>query len=179
LKDVSTLTHRELAAFICTHLRDRSIEAVLTGGACVTIYTRNRYKSLDLDFVNVTGAPGKLIDQALAEIGFLPEGRIYINKNARYSVDILSPPLTIGAEKISSTQAIKVNRMELRLLTPTDSVRDRLAAFYFWKDLQALEQALMVARDNDVDLDLVKKWSRKEGELEKFAIFLKKLTEQS
>jgi len=65
------------------------------------------------------------------------------------------------------------------LLTPTDSVRDRLASFYFWNDLQALEQALMVARDNDVDLDLVKKWSKKEGELENFNIFLKKLTEQS
>jgi len=179
LKDVSTLAHRELAAFICKHRRDRSIEAVLTGGACVTIYTRNRYKSFDLDFVNVAGAPGKLIDQALAEIGFLPEGRIYVNKKARYSVDILSPPLSIGAEKICSTHAIKVKRMELRLLTPTDSVRDRLAAYYFWNDLQALEQALMVARDNDIDLDLVKNWSRKEGELEKFAIFLKKLTEQS
>jgi len=179
LRDISALTHRELAAFICTHLRDRSIEAVLTGGACVTVYTRNRYKSLDLDFVNIAGAPGKLIDQALAEIDFLPEGRIYVNKKARYSVDILSPPLSIGAEKIFATHAIKVKKMELRLLTPTDSVRDRLASFYFWNDLQALEQALMVARDNDVDLDLVKKWSKKEGELENFNIFLKKLTEQS
>ena len=161
MKDLSALTHRELAAFICKHLRDRSIEVVLTGGACVTIYPRNRYESLDLDFVNVTGTPGKLIDSALAEIGFLPEGRIYVNKKARYSVDILSPPLSIGAEKISSTHAINVKKMELRLLTPTDSVRDRLAAFYFWNDLQALEQALMVARDNDIDLDLVKKWSRK------------------
>jgi hypothetical protein len=179
LKDVSALGHRELAAFICQHLRDSGIEAVLTGGACVTIYTRNRYKSLDLDFVNVAGAPGKLIDQALAEIGFPPEGRIYVSKKAGYSVDILSPPLSIGAEKISSTHAIKVKGMELRLLTPTDSVRDRLAAFYFWNDLQALEQALLVARDNDVDLDLIKKWSRREGELEKFSFFLKKLTGRS
>jgi hypothetical protein len=179
LKDVSTLAHRELAAFICQHLRDRSIEAVLTGGACVTIYTRNRFESLDLDFVNVAGAPGKLIDHALAEIGFLPEGRIYVNKKARYSVDVLSPPLSIGGEKVIGTNTIVVRKMQLTMLTPTDSVRDRLAAYYFWNDLQALEQALMVARDNDIDLDLVKKWSRKEGELDKFAIFLKKLTEQS
>ena len=179
MKDVSTLSHRELAAFVCAHLQARGIDTVLTGGACVTIYTRNRYKSLDLDFVNVAGAPGKLIDQALAEIGFLPEGRIYVSKKAGYSIDILSPPLSIGDEKISRIHTINVNRMELRLLTPTDSVRDRLAAYYFWNDLQALEQALMVARDNDIDLDLVKKWSRKEGELKKIAIFLKKLTGQS
>jgi len=42
-----------------------------------------------------------------------------------------------------------------------------------------LEQALMVARDHDIDLDLVKKWSRKEGELDKFSVFLKKLTERT
>ena len=173
------MTHRELAAFICEHLRGRGVETVLTGGACVTIYTRNRYESMDLDFVNVAGAPGKLIDHALAEIGFLPEGRIYFSKKARYSVDILNPPLSIGEEKITETNTIMVRKLELRLLTPTDSVRDRLAAFYFWNDLQALEQAVMVARVNDVDLDLVKKWSKKEGELEKYAVFLKKLTGRS
>jgi len=175
VKDLSALTHRELAAFICGHLRNRGVETVLTGGACVTIYTRNRYESMDLDFVNVAGAPGKLIDSALAEIGFLPDGRIYISKKARYSVDMLSPPLSIGEEKISETHAIKVRKMELRLLTPTDSVRDRLAAFYFWNDLQALEQALMVARNNPVDLDVIGKWSKREGTSAKFRIFRERL----
>jgi hypothetical protein len=174
VKDLPALTHRELAAFINEHLRVRGIETVLTGGACVTIYTRNRYESMDLDFVNVTGVAGRIIDSALAEIGFLPEGRIYVNKKTKYSVDILSPPLSIGEEKISVTHAIKVRKMGLRLLTPTDSVRDRLAAFFFWNDLQALEQALMVARGNPIDLVVIEKWSKKEGELEKFKIFLEK-----
>lgn len=175
MKDLNALTHRELAAFVCEHLRSRGVETVLTGGGCVTIYSCNRYESMDLDFVNVAGAPGKRIDSALAEIGFLPEGRIYTNKNARYSVDMLNPPLAIGSEGIFATHAIKVGKMELRLLTPTDSVRDRLAAFYFWDDLQALEQALLVARDNPIDLDVVEKWSRREGEAAKFRIFLNKL----
>ena len=30
-------------------------------------------------------------------------------------------------------------------MTPTDSVKDRLAAYYHWNDQQALEQAIMVA----------------------------------
>ena len=175
MKDLSALTHRELAAFICEHLRAQGIETVLTGGACVSIYTRNRYESMDLDFVNVAGAPGKLIDAALAEIGFLPDGRIYVSKKARYSVDILSPPLSIGEEKISETHVIKVRKMGLRLLTPTDCVRDRLAAFFFWTDLQALEQAVMVAKGNPVDLAAIKKWSHREGEPAKFKIFLERL----
>lgn len=179
MKDPAKLTHRELAAFVCAHLRASGIDVVLTGGACVTIYTRNRYESFDLDFVNVAETPLARIEAALFRIGFIPEGRIYVNKNVRYSVDILNPPLSIGEEKITATNMIAVKKMQLKLLTPTDSVRDRLAAFYFWNDLQALEQALMVARANDVDLDLVKKWSKKEGELEKFNIFLKKLIRKS
>jgi hypothetical protein len=179
VKDPAKLTHRELAAFVCAHLRASGIDVVLTGGACVTIYTRNRYRSYDLDFVNVAEAPLSRIAAALLQIGFVPEGRIYINKNVKYSIDILNPPLSIGGEKILVTNTIRVSKMDLALLTPTDSVRDRLAAFYFWNDLQALEQALMVVGENDVDLDLVKKWSKKEGELEKFNIFLKKLTGQS
>jgi hypothetical protein len=175
VKDLSALTHRELAAFVCEHLRGRGVEAVLTGGACVTIYTRNRYESVDLDFVNVAGVPGKIVGSVLAEIGFLPEGRIYVSKKARYSVDILAPPLSIGEEKISVTNTMKVRKMKLRLLTPTDSVRDRLAAFFFWNDLQALEQAVMVARDNVVDLSVIENWSKREGELAKFKVFLERV----
>jgi hypothetical protein len=45
MKDLAKLTHRELAAFVCDYLRTQGIETVLTGGACVTIYTRNRKNS--------------------------------------------------------------------------------------------------------------------------------------
>lgn len=177
MKDLAKLSYIELAAFVSDHLRARGIDTVLTGGACVTIYTStNRYESFDLDYVNIAEEPLANLEAALLRIGFVPAGRIYINKKVKYSIDILNPPLSIGAEKITTTRSIIINKLELKLLTATDSVRDRLAAFYFWNDLQALEQALMVARENDVDLDIVKKWSKKEGELVKFGIFLKKLT---
>lgn len=177
MKDPGKLSHRELAAFLCDHLRSRGIETVLSGGACVSIYSRNRYESYDLDFVNVAEAPLKKIETALREIGFVPIGRIYVNKKVKYSVDILNPPLSIGGEKIMATGTITIKGMRLKLLTPTDSVRDRLAAFYFWNDLQALQQALLVARNHDVDMDVVKQWSQREQELDKFGIFLNKLTE--
>lgn len=177
--DPAKLSHRELAAFVSDHLRASGIDLVLTGGACVTIYSRNRYESFDLDFVNIAEAPLEKIEAALLRIGFFPEGRIYVSKQVKYSIDILNPPLSIGEEKITVTNRISVNKMQLKLLTATDSVRDRLAAFYFWNDLQALEQALMVARKNDVDLDVVRKWSKKAGELDKFNIFLKKLAGKS
>ena len=175
MKDLPKLSHRELAAFVSDHLRVNGIDTVLTGGACVTIYTRNRYESYDLDFVNIAEVPSARIKAALLEIGFVPEGRIYVNNKVNYSIDILHPPLSIGEEKIDDSCTLIVKNMKLKLLTPTDSVRDRLAAFYFWNDLQALEQALIVARDNEVDLACIRRWSKKENELEKFNIFQKKL----
>jgi hypothetical protein len=52
---------------------------------------------------------------------------------------------------------------------------DRLAAFYHWKDRQGLDQALMVARRQPVDLEDVERWSVAEGKVVEFAEFLREL----
>ena len=57
----------------------------------------------------------------------------------------------------------------------TDCIKDRLAAYYYWDDLQSLEQAVWVAKKDDCNLDAVKSWSESEGELEAYQDFLKKL----
>ena len=49
---------------------------------------------------------------------------------------------------------------------------DRLAAFYFWRDRQALDQAIRVASRHDVDLTHVGRWSEKEGHQEHFQEFV-------
>ncbi len=57
------------------------------------------------------------------------------------------------------------------LLTPTDCVKDRLAAFFHWNDPQSLEQAFMVAQSQDIDMKEVKRWSLKEGHSDKYKVF--------
>jgi hypothetical protein len=47
-------------------------------------------------------------------------------------------------------------------------VKDRLAAFYHWKDQQSLEQAILIARDHDIDIEEVRRWSVNEGFAEVF-----------
>jgi hypothetical protein len=63
----------------------------------------------------------------------------------------------------------------LNVITPTDSCRDRLAAFYHFHDRSALEQAVAVfaAQADRVDLDVVRSWSRREGQADLFAEFLR------
>lgn len=47
MKPVGGMSIGELAAFVCTHLKDNGSDVVFSGGACVSIYTKNRYQSYD------------------------------------------------------------------------------------------------------------------------------------
>ncbi|MFA4827850.1 MAG: hypothetical protein WC855_11040 [Thermodesulfovibrionales bacterium] len=48
-----------------------------------------------------------------------------------------------------------------------------IAAYYHWTDPQALEQALLIARSQKINLQEVKRWSEKEGQKVKYNFFLK------
>lgn len=52
---------------------------------------------------------------------------------------------------------------------------DRLAWFYFNNDRQCLDQAIWVAQSQNVNLDRVRQWSKRERAEEKFEIFLSRL----
>ena len=49
--DWKNITLEDLAGYLSEKLRKAGIEIILVGGACVTIYSKNRYQSHDLDFV--------------------------------------------------------------------------------------------------------------------------------
>jgi hypothetical protein len=56
----------------------------------------------------------------------------------------------------------------LRIISPTDCIKDRLAHYYHWGDRQCLQQAILVASRHKVDLDVIQSWSRAEGELDEY-----------
>ena len=51
----------------------------------------------------------------------------------------------------------------LRVVTPTQSIMDRLAAYVHWNDRQALDQAIMVARRQRIDWGALEEWARREA----------------
>ncbi|MBM3294698.1 MAG: hypothetical protein FJY82_09255 [Candidatus Aminicenantes bacterium] len=169
---------KNLALLVGDRLRRRGVEAVLTGGACVSIYTRNRYQSYDLDFVLLAAEDKKAAGDALAELGFRREGRHFRHPDTPFLVEFLVPPLSIGAAPVQEISTISAGRRVLRLLSPTDCVKDRLAAYYFWNDRQSLEQALLVALRHPIDMKDVKTWSASEGMTERLAVFLRQFREK-
>jgi hypothetical protein len=173
--NVGRISLATLAARICEHCRRQGIDVVLSGGACVSIYTRNRYLSYDLDFVLSDTVSRKRLRSVMEPLGFTEEGRYYRHPDTPFLVDFLSPPLSVGAEPVREIREITRGRSTLRLLSPTDCVKDRLAAFYHWNDRQSLEQALSVCRAAEVDVVEVERWSVSEGLESRFRLFEKAL----
>jgi hypothetical protein len=174
---IKNLSLKNLAILISDHLRNSGIDVVLSGGACVSIYTHNKYISYDLDFVLASAADLKKASIILIGLGFYEEDRYFKHKDTKYFIDFVSPPLSVGGEPVRRVVEIKKGNRVLRLLSVTDCVKDRLAAFYHWDDRQSLEQAILVCHDNAVDLKEVKRWSRNERMEDKYQIFITKLKE--
>lgn len=169
----------DIAAFVCDSCLKNEIDVVLSGGACVSIYTENKYASYDLDFVLRSPVPRKRIKTIMGELGFREDGRHFRHPDTPYIVEFLSPPLSVGEEPVREIHEIRRGNKILRLLSPTDCVKDRLAAFYHWNDRPSLDQAILVCRDAKVDLREVLRWSSKEGMKEKYDLFKKALVEAS
>jgi len=165
---------RKLALAVSTVLLEAGIDLVLTGGAVVSIYTENRYQSYDLDFIS--HSDHKKISEALSGIGFHAKGRHFVHPDTDFFVEFPPPPLAIGNRPVQKVHEINENNQTLKLLTPTQSVMDRLTAYYFWNDRQSLEQAVLISKNQELDFDEIKKWSIEEGATEKFNDFFARAT---
>lgn len=167
------MTIGEFAAAVASYLESRGISVVLTGGAVVCIYTNNKYMSYDADFISPDDH--RKITKAMEEIGFKKEGKDFKHPNSNFFVEFPPGPLAVGDELIKAEYEISFNNNKLKLLSPTQSVMDRLASYFHWDDLQCLDQAVWIAQDQEIKIEKVKNWAKKEGEENKFKIFLRKI----
>jgi len=174
---VSGLSRVDLAGLIAEELRSKDIEVILTGGSCVSIYSNEQYVSVDLDFIDISLRTNKQIGVALKSLGFENKplnSRYFSHPDTQLTVEFPSAPLMIGDEFIPESQTVEMvtNQGTLKLLSPTDCVKDRLANFYYFRDKQCLEQALMVADRHPVNLSALEKWHENESLMDEYLEFL-------
>jgi hypothetical protein len=160
-----------VAACVAGAMEKAGIEAVLTGGACASLYTRGAYQSSDLDFVLKTAVSRRTLDSVMASIGFHREGDHYRHPAAPYFVEFPAGPLGIGGDLSIEPVAYRVGKVSVPVLSATDSCRDRLAAYYHWNDRQSLMTAVAIAKHRKVDMSKVRAWSEEEGEAPAFEVF--------
>jgi hypothetical protein len=101
----------------------------------------------------------------------LNQSQGFAHPQALKMVEILKAPLSVGDEKIEKVDKLVVAGYQLNILTPTDSVKDRLAAYYHWNDRQSLEVALMICEKKEIIISEVQRWSVNEGMEEKYNFF--------
>jgi hypothetical protein len=79
-------------------------------------------------------------------------------------------PVEIGEQYPVIPAEIQIDGRTLRLLSPTDSVKDRLAGYIHWKSRANFDQALLICRrqGSRVDLEDVRDWCEVEGGLVAF-----------
>jgi hypothetical protein len=171
--DWKNITLKELAGYVSEGLRKRGIETILVGGACVTIYSENRYQSYDLDYV--TYEDMRKVKKALLEMEFTEKARYFQHEGCPWFVEFVSPPAAVGNEYVRNFGSVETRFGRIKLLRPEDSVKDRLGAYYHWNDRQGLEQAINVCLDQDINLAEVESWSLSEGNPGKYIMFLEKL----
>jgi hypothetical protein len=105
---------------------------------------------------------------AMREIGFQEEGRYFRHPDSNVLVEFPPGPLAVGAEPVKEVQEIELATGTLKLISPTDCVKERLASYYHWGDRQALTQALLVVHHRPVDLLEVARWSEAVGKHDEF-----------
>jgi hypothetical protein len=165
----------ELAQYTCRGLKQKGIGVTLSGGACVSIYTENAYQSADLDFIREMSDSFEKTSVVMETLGFARQGRRFTHPQSEFYVEFPAPPLTVGEERpkeiVEHMLHTSLGNIPVTMLSPTDCVKDRLCGFFHWNDLQSLDQALMVAARQQVDLREIKRWAEKEGMAEKHGVF--------
>lgn len=161
---------QEFAVTVAQALEQKGIDVVLTGGAVVSIYSINKYMSYDVDFLSYTDHES--IKNAMYDLGFKNIGKDFWHEKTSFTVEFPGSELVIGDMPMKAEGRIKKGSFTLKLLSPTQCVMDRLAAFYHWKDRQSLDQAVLVAQNQPIKIKVIEKWSINEGMKDRFEIFM-------
>ena len=170
MKLTKKMTLEQFAFAVASELKKHEIDVILTGGAVVSIYSIGKYVSKDADFLSATDH--KTITQVMHTLGFKNVGKDFYHDDTDFSVEFPGSQLIIGNSPMNPDGKIERKGFALRLLSPTQCVMDRLAAFYHWRDRQSLDQALMVAQNHPIKIKKIEAWSKAEGEKVKFEEFV-------
>ena len=110
---------------------------------------------------------------------FATAAQDFVSEETEFFIEFPAGPLAVGNEPVEKLAELQFETGKLRLLSPTDCVKDRLSAYYHWGDRQCLQQAVWVAQMKPIDWIEVEPWSRQEGATEKFVEFRAELQDSS
>lgn len=164
--DWNRCTAEQLWHYVAWHLENAGIGSVLVGGAAVAIHTQGCYPTGNLDLV-----PGDLVrrdvPKILRSLGFgAQRSRDFVHPECpQLTLRLPMGPVEIGGESLVVPDEVEVHGRRLRLLSPTDCVKDRLASYAHWRSRQFVDQAFLICQHQPgrVDLGQVERWCEAQG----------------
>lgn len=172
-----TCTEEELWKFVASHLVRNGIDTVLVGGAVAAIYSNGLYRSGDLDFIHLNLIV-KDLEEVMTKIGFKKmDVRRYMHPECKHILVEFpgSFPVGIGEDYNIKPREVKTAGVKIKIYTPTDCVKDRLAGYIYFKHEENLNQAALVAQYQGVNFARIKLWCKGEDALWAYEAFLQKL----
>lgn len=172
-------TLEDTAAYICTKLKEKGIDVVLSGGSCMEIYTNSNFSSYDIDFIANPSYTSKQIEKIMLSLGFeKTQSRYYKYDNNPNYIEFPSGPVNLGNELPKKFDELKTHVGTLTLLTPTDCIKDRLCALVYHNGEECFNQAIAVAHLNAINEENLKEWAKNEDNImiEKVNLLLEDLT---
>jgi hypothetical protein len=159
------LTLEETAAYVCTKLKEKNIDVVLSGGSCMEIYTKSNFSSLDIDFIPNPSVTSKQIEETMLELGFeKTKSRYYKYHNNPNYIKFPTVPVSLGNDLTKEFAQLKTHVGTLMLLTPTDCIKDRLCALVYHGGEECFNQAMAVAHLNIINKENLINWAKNEND---------------
>lgn len=164
-------TEEQLWHYVAWHLENAGIGSVLVGGAALAIHTEGRYRTSNLDMV-----PDDLMRREVAKIlrglGFgAQRNRNFVHPECPHlSIRFPMAPVEIGVEFPGEPDVVEIEGKRLRILSPTDCVKDRLADYVHQGLRTYFDQAVLVCihQPARVDLGRVERWCEGNGSIGAF-----------
>jgi hypothetical protein len=165
-----SVTEEELWKYVGYYLKKNEIDTTLVGGSVVAIYSSGMYKSGDLDLVNINNREETIINETLQKLGFEKKRRHFEHQKCKHIfIEFVPPPLSIGSDYNVKPHEVLVEGILIKILSPTDCIKDRLASYIYFDARECLDQAVLVATKQKFDLKEVKDWCDSEGDKAKQA----------
>lgn len=155
----SEVNEEALWKYVGWHLANKGIQSVLVGGSVVSVYSEGAYRSGDLDLVEPLISKESEINDTMLTLGFRKIGRHFRHPKCKHLfVEFVAAPVSIGYDYKIKPNEIEVEGKILKILSPTDCIKDRLASYFYFKARECLDQAVLVAMNQNFSSLKVKNW---------------------
>jgi hypothetical protein len=101
-----------------------------------------------MDFILAGATTQRQLDAAMASVGFVRKSDRFVHPRVTFYVEFPRGPLAIGGDYRIKPVERRGTHGRALILSATDSCRDRLAAFFDWRDRGSLDVAVAIALRN-------------------------------